>query len=412
LPLDQVASSPVLRERTLEKVWKLQGYGLLVVTFMSFFPQLFHWQEYLFFTLLTVALLSAWGEGNPVWVRTPIDLPLFLFVSWVLLSVSFATDSAYSFTEWRKLATQALVFYWAVLVFKRNGTELSRSWVLQAVLLGSVLLCAYAIVDFLGRGGSWKDRYIRAGGPNSDYNWLSTYMIIALPFLVLGGILGRNRWHRAVSWTGAGLALVTQILAYTRAGWLGMAAQGLAFGVLTSRRRYAWAMLGLCSLLVGSLIGASKLGYQQSTVDPWTLFARLDVWKLGLQQTLEHPLFGVGYGNNTFMMLFANSPEAEKAAGPHSLFLMVMMGSGFPALVFLLWTLGTALFSLAASARRGLDRDASVLLLAIALMIVGFAVRNFFDSMFAGSLGYLFWILLATGLHTHGEILSQVEDPK
>jgi putative inorganic carbon (HCO3(-)) transporter len=31
-------------------------------------------------------------------------------------------------------------------------------------------------------------------------------------------------------------------------------------------------------------------------------------------------------------------------------------------------------------------------------MVVGFAVRNLFDYMFAGSLAYLFWLLVATAL--------------
>jgi putative inorganic carbon (HCO3(-)) transporter len=398
LHLEEVASSPVLRERTLERVWKLQGYGLLVVTFMSFFPQWFHWQEYLFFTLLAVALWATWSEGSPLWVRTPIDLPLFLLVSWVLVTVPFATDPAYSFAEWRKLATQGLVFYWAVLVFKRNGTELSRSWMLQAVLLGTALLCAYAVADFVVRGGSWKDRYIRAGAPNSDYNWLSTYLVIALPLLLAGGILGRDRWQRVASWAAAGLAFAAQVIAYTRAGWLGLAAQGLAFGVLTSRRKWAWGVLGACLLVTLCLVGASKLGYQQGTVDPWTFNARLDVWKLGVAKIMEHPLVGLGYGNYTFMMLFDAYPEIEKAPGPHSLFLMVAMGSGIPALALLLWTLGTAVLALVRAAWGSLDRHASLFMIAVALVIVGFTVRNIFDYMFAGSLGYLFWMIVAAGL--------------
>jgi len=36
---------------------------------------------------------------------------------------------------------------------------------------------------------------------------------------------------------------------------------------------------------------------------------------------------------------------------------------------------------------------------AVAVVTVGFATRNLFDYMFAGSLGYLFWIIMAVGLN-------------
>ena len=65
--------------------WTLQAYGLLGITFLSFFPRLFHFQEYAFFLLLAVALCLAWVERVNPWIRTPIDLPLLGFVGWVLV---------------------------------------------------------------------------------------------------------------------------------------------------------------------------------------------------------------------------------------------------------------------------------------------------------------------------------------
>ena len=61
-------------------LWKLQAYGLVAITFLSFFPRLFHSQEYAFFFLLAVALCLAWGERINPWTRTSIDLPLLGFV--------------------------------------------------------------------------------------------------------------------------------------------------------------------------------------------------------------------------------------------------------------------------------------------------------------------------------------------
>jgi putative inorganic carbon (HCO3(-)) transporter len=379
-------------------IWAIQGWGLVSLVFLSFFPRLFHLEEYLFFGLLSMAVLVAWRSRQSIWVRTSIDLPLLLFVGWVLVTIPFATDPAYSFAEWRKIATQVLVFHWALLVLRVHHDGPMTRRMLIALVLGTVLLCGYAFTDFLSRGGTWRDRHVRAAAPYSDYNWLSTYMVIAIPLLVAVTVGCRTWWSRAASGAVAVLALVTQVVSYTRAGWLGIMAQALSWGFLTARRHQAMAIIVGCVLLVGGLFAVSQMGYQRDTIDPWTLNARLAVWKLGLGDVLEHPFVGVGYGSDTFMKRFAGYPETIKANGPHSAFLMVAMGSGVPALAFLIWIFVGSIVALVRLSKRVPDRISHAAIIAVAVMIVGFATRNMFDYMFAGSLAYLFWILLALGL--------------
>src|SRR5687768_12716823 len=104
----------------LDTFWKLQGWGFLLLLAMSFFPRLFHVEEYLFLLLLTLSVLAAYRTGQSPWIRTPLDVPLLLFVGWVLATVPFAIDPVYSFSEWRKLLVQIIVFYWVVLVIHKN----------------------------------------------------------------------------------------------------------------------------------------------------------------------------------------------------------------------------------------------------------------------------------------------------
>lgn len=380
-----------------KKAWQTQGAVLVLLVFISFFPRLFHIEEYLFFPFLVAAVGMVWWAKERMWVRTPLDLPLWLFIGWILVTVPFATDPGYSFAEWRKLLAQVLVFYWALLVLQRNSTDLLTRHVVLILALATAIVSAYGIFDFFGRGGTWRDRFVRAGAPSSDYNWLSTYMVIAIPFLA--GEVFRNRpWKSVLYLVSLMLALVAHFISYTRAGWMGLVAQGISFSVLTTRRRLAVWILACGTLLGVGLVLLAHFGYQQSTVDPWTLNARFAVWKLEVSDVLAHPLMGVGYGSKTFMMRFGDSPEAEKADGPHSAFLMVAMGSGVPALVFLVWTLIRAIRTLAKNAGQMANSPRSGFMLAAAVMIVGFATRNLFDYMFAGSLAYLFWMLVAIGI--------------
>lgn len=194
-------------------------------------------------------------------------------------------------------------------------------------------------------------------------------------------------------------AIIAQLISYTRAGWLGMIVQGISFGIWTARRQViVWVIVGIVS--VGAVFaGLRHLGYQRDTVDPWTLVeARSGAWKLQAQEVMQHPIVGIGYGSGTFLKRFAGYPETQKADGPHSVFLMIAMGSGIPAVGVFIWVMFRAVKVLVQGAKEVVGREARAFLFAIALMIVGFAMRNCFDYMFAGSLAFLFWLLIATAL--------------
>ena len=146
------------------------------------------------------------------------------------------------------------------------------------------------------------------------------------------------------------------------------------------------------------LVLVSQAGYQRSTIDPVTLELRLAVWGLGVTAIAEHPLLGLGYGDDTFAHLVKGFPQGDFILSLHNTFLTVAVGSGIPALIFLVWTLGAIV---KASLRRFImsgDPWEKGLAIGLAMVVVGFAVRNIFAYMFAGSLAYLFWVLVATGL--------------
>lgn len=387
--------------------WTLQAYGLLGITFLSFFPRLFHFQEYTFFLLLAVALCLAWIEKINPWTRTPIDLPLLGFVGWVLCTVPFATDPAYSFSEWRKLVAQVLVFYWAMFVLRgHRRIDLSRQ-IFWAVVLGSLVLSGYALVDFVLRGGTWRDRVVRAEAPFSDFQWLTTYLVLVIPILIAWIVIYRRAWGvRAFGTLTLVMAGFAQVAAYTRAGWVAHFAQAVGFGLMAGRRQLViWVLVGAIAM-GGGLLAVSQVGYQRETIDPWTLSARVKTWGLGLRQVVQHPLVGVGYGNDTFMNVHNAEIEADKGKrleervlpALHNTFAMVLMGSGVPAVILFIWIFVRIVSTLTRQWWRSTAAETQGLLVAVAVVTVGFATRNLFDYMFAGSLAHLFWILVAAGL--------------
>ena len=140
------------------------------------------------------------------------------------------------------------------------------------------------------------------------------------------------------------------------------------------------------------------MGYQTDTLHTWTVETRIQVWKLGVDQIISHPIMGIGYGNNLFQPALVDSPMGDKPMHLHNTPLMVGVGSGIPGLVFFLWVfirLGQEFFVIN---NRPNWTDSETLKLCLGIVLVGFFCRNLFDYMFAGSLAYLFWILMACGL--------------
>ncbi len=392
--------------------WGVQGYVMMAVACTSFFPLLFRYQEHTVIVLIVLCLAMCGVEKVNPWVKSPLDLPLWLFIVWVLCTVPFATDSAYSFAEWKKFVAQAGVFYWALLVLSRSGNDRLPRLVLQALVLGASLMACYALIEFVQRGGTWRDRYVRAHAFGSDYNWLSTYMVVAIPVAGSLLVMGRQAWTRVSQALALGLTGAAQLFSYTRGGWLGHAAQGVTLALLVGGRRMAFGVLGMLALIGAGLMAAAHSGFQTDTVDAKTVDTRLMVWTIGLTEVAAHPVTGIGFGNNSFVKKFPeysvekqdHLPERERIIpAMHNTFLMVTLGSGIPALLSFTWIFIALLRRLIPLPWTiGRDRTTAVIAAGIGLAVIGFAVRNLFDYMFMGSLAHLYWLLAAVGIMVTG----------
>ncbi|MCC2640319.1 MAG: conserved rane protein of unknown function, putative O-antigen polymerase [Nitrospira sp.] len=388
--------------------WAFQSYVVIAVAGTSFFPALFRLQEHAVIILFLLALGMCWLEKVNPWVKTPLDLPLGLFIAWVLCTIPFATDPSYSLAEWKKFVAQAGAFYWALLVLNRRGQAGLPRQILWAIVAGGSMLALYALVDFFDRGGTWRDRLVRAHALGSDYNWLSTYMVMTIP--VIGSLIALHRipWIRFVQLPALMLTVLAQIFSYTRGGWLGHAAQGAALALIIGGRRLALAFIGVAAMAAAGLLVASQVGFQKDTVDSKTVDTRLAVWAIGLREVAAHPVAGIGYGNDSFIKKFpeysvqvqSQLPDHDRVIpAMHNTFLMVTLGSGLPAIIFFVWTF-MALVRRLIPFPRAPDRTeaGAFLAIGIGLAVIGFAVRNLFDYMFMGSLAHVFWLLAAVGV--------------
>ena len=388
--------------------WEFQSYVMIALACTSFVPILFRYQEHAVIILIVLSLGMCVVEKMSPWIRNPLDLPLWLFMIWVLCTVPFATDPAYSLSEWKKFVAQAGVFYWSLLVLDRSRRESLPRQILWGVALGGTVLALYALLEFVDRGGSWKERVIRANAFGSDYNWLSTYMVMTIPVIGSLVVLSRAAWIRAGQLLALVLTTSAQLFSYTRGGWLGHAAQAVALGLIVGGRRMALAVLAAMAIVGTGFLIASQAGFQKEIVGSSTVDTRLTVWNIGVRQVMANPLVGIGYGNDSFVKKFpeysvqaqARIPEHERViSAMHNSFLMVALGSGIPA-VLCFAGIFVALLRRLISLPPVLGKVDPCIVMAtgIGLSVIGFGVRNLFDYMFMGSLAHMFWILAAVGV--------------
>lgn len=263
--------------------------------------------------------------------------------------------------------------------------------VLHLVTAGSALLCLYSLHDFIQAGGSPGDRSIRAVAPFSSPLVLNAYVVLVIPFLIYNVIAQSTPVLRCIPIASVLLALAAQYASHTRAGWVAFILQGLAFS-LHRRSRILPAVL---------LIALSLLSVLIYRIHPEAILDRLAAWRLGLETIFANPLLGVGYGNQTFFLLFQDNIVTRATPSLHNTFAMVAFGSGFLALVGLLWTMIRGFNVLTAS------EQCPPYGMCAALMILGYMTCNFFDYIFSGSPSKLFWMLLAFGIHACTPLASE-----
>jgi len=143
--------------------------------------------------------------------------------------------------------------------------------------------------------GSW-----RVGGLPMQPEWNA--IDISLAFCVLLLRLDLVKTPARAAWLMAGgLCLLAIYFTYTRAAWLGLLFGGVPLfwhlsgtrGVTVRRRALFLAgVIGFAALV---LFFPSDL-LRSRAADAGTVFFRLSIWVAGLEMIVQHPFFGVGFG--------------------------------------------------------------------------------------------------------------------
>ncbi len=351
--------------------------------------------------------LGAWVLGGLarrefVIPRSPLLIPLGLFVGWAALSMLWAPDLAFGLPEVIKWVEIILVMLLAIDVAQRRGAQ----WILTGVFTTAALQALIGIYEARIRGAGplgfqLSTGVYRAYGTFEQPNPFAGFVGMVLPIAiavtayyalrVAHSFRARNLpWITPDALRFAWHALVTLLLAaglylsFSRGAWLGTAAAIGAIIVFAPRRLWIGLALGAVALLgLVALSGAGLLpaAISERLADAGTLLEIRDVrgvaindanyalierqahWQAALNMLTGHPWTGVGFSNyqplyEQYRLLNWPMPLGHA----HNIYLNVAAETGVIGLglYLLLWISVFVLTFRAIRRAQGFDRAAAV----------------------------------------------------
>ena len=381
-------------------------YGLMGISFGLFFVRLNHIVEYIFFGLLAGLIIARLINGTLCWLKTSLDIPILLYLTWTLIWLPFAVDSNYSFGEWQKAVSQFLALYLVVQLVK-NKSQIYSIFVSGG--LGIVILCLIESIYFFVFGNEPDNR---AGVLTGASQWFSVYIVMGLPILWIAWEMSEKnkRLNQILFALGLGIVLVGLFLSHTRSAWLVVGVQVFIYAFLKIRRNWSLSF-GLAGVLVGLLLVVLSLPSvvgQKAT----SMQTRFNTWSIAIQDIAKSPVTGIGLGKHSFSkfhgyqdlgsgvgsrVTLQGSPSMQPYdvhTNLHNTFIARAVQTGIPGFLFYISIFVTVLIKAGQMFQRFQDELDGKLSLAIGLIVVGVIVRNFFDDMFNGTTAYLFWIFV------------------
>lgn len=289
-------------------------------------------------TLITATWIYSWIKAKKIVItRTPLDLPIFLFLLSQVLSTIFSIDphtslwGYYSRFHGGLASTISYILLFYAFVSQgfspaggrsktkvSPGVEPAKSYI-NTILLSTGLISVYAVLERLGIDKHiWvQDVQSRVFSTLGQPNWLSAYLVAILPLPIFMYLKDKKLPHLLLS-----LLIITSII-FTKSQ-SGIAATGLTLFLILTYQAYRHKKLTILSVSSILLLGSALLLKPQALtttlnslnqINPFysttqeiaqkdletrgnggsnSMAIRRVVWQGAIDLGLKHPLLGTG----------------------------------------------------------------------------------------------------------------------
>lgn len=346
-------------------------------------------------------------EKRLLFERTPIDIPNLAFFLWATISTLTAVDPKYSLSQIEgEVGTYLLIFY---IALNNITTEEQVKKLIKSLSLGLLTISSYGIYQFIIFKGSIFSHSVRISSFTSDYNYLSIYLITAVPLVFLQVFFIKG-WVKVFAYVTAFLGIFTIYVTHARAAWLALFIQIVLCGLLMRNKKIT-SLAILIGFIVTTMIFLGIKGpfiHKTNLISPTgktiateTAFTRLAIWKEGIENIKKRPFTGIGYGRESFKKAFPENPimKGEKNLWhTHNAFMETALEIGIPGMLFLILQLLLLINIFLRAFLKAKQPFSKFLFMGLLLVIFGFFTRNQFDHLYVDDPAMMFWLLMGMGM--------------
>lgn len=330
-----------------------------------------------------------------VLARTPMDVPLLLFLAYALVRALTCAAPSVALREVGWLAAYVAIFYVAVNVLR---TRWQQQIVLAAVagtallltLIGLILMLRPSTLDLALTLQRPAQYHGRMGASYICPNHFAGLLEMALPLVLAAIMISKLRLSlKLLAGLGGLVLLMGVIFSLSRGAWLSLTLGiGVLLGLGTWRKRinlFAWLIpLVIIVAAVGGVIAASsdvraRFGSVPDTKD--TSYAgRAVAWKHTLDIIKGHALFGTGPGTYRWAFKRVQPPGLElDVRYAHNDYLHTLSDYGLVGLALALWAIGAFGYRGVRALRRAKKRSDLALGLGVLASATAIAAHSFVD---------------------------------
>jgi putative inorganic carbon (HCO3(-)) transporter len=311
------------------------GLFLVIVIFSIPFPEHIQTIETLCFSIIIFAFIAKLILRYPL-KSTRIDLPVFIFTIFVIISIFFSVDYLYSLHEFRKYWLRPILLACGIVNFAVNEKRIG--YLVWAVVISSLAPIAFGITQYFTEGIQLKSMF----GASTEFGQYLDYFIPFMFAMIL--------WYKAkIPKISLGLILAGAffclIFTYTRASWISIFIAIIFLCFIKNRKL---ALIPIVLLLIFIIFSPYTIKNRITSITNGNVYLkRIYLLETTVDQIKKKPLTGYGWGYHNFHDLYPSflSPELKTLAKENPEWLDIYHAHNYPLqIAFEIGILGSVVF--------------------------------------------------------------------
>lgn len=282
-------------QKTKEKIFKFLNLSVPVLMgifiFFNPFPHTTSIKEFCFYGSVIIVLILICFKKIDFSFKFPLSFPFALFVAWTVIGLSLALDKANSLHDFRAHLLKYLVLYYILInSFNSRKQLVGLSWI---IIISATIFSIGEIYYFYFMLGNNFSAKLVTGLTEIPVNWVGFITITAAIFSLHHIITENNLYVKIISFISLFPLCILSVLTQARS-----AALALFLSVIIlcfKNKKLLITYLGIMLIV----IAMTPLKNRFIHASPITGL-RLDINYTTLEIIKDFPIFGIGFGMDTY----------------------------------------------------------------------------------------------------------------